>query len=113
MGKYKQDTRLLAVNTPLGEDVLLIAGFSGREEMSRLFGYQLEVLSENQSIAAKDVVGQDLTWAVQHVDQEPRFFNGFVSRFTASGVLIRGMRLYRAEVVPWLWFLTRTANCRI
>src|SRR5262249_36200743 len=34
-------------------------------------------------------------------------------RFAAAGTGARGSRSYRAEVVPWLWFLTRTADCKI
>ena len=35
-----------------------------------------------------------------------------MSRFSA-GDESHGQRGYAAEVVPWLWFLTQTANCRI
>ncbi|MFH2002398.1 MAG: type VI secretion system tip protein TssI/VgrG, partial [Planctomycetota bacterium] len=41
-----------------------------------------------------------------------RYFTGLVSRFEHIGVLGRRAH-YRAVVKPWLWFLTRTANCRI
>jgi type VI secretion system secreted protein VgrG len=101
------------VNSSLGEDVLLLRAFSGREEMSRLFRFQLELLSENYAITAPEIVGQGVTFSVNRFDKEPRFFHGIVSRFTAGGRHFRGFRTYRAEVVPWLWYLTRTANCRI
>ncbi len=26
---------------------------------------------------------------------------------------VKGVRTYRAVVVPWLWFLTQTTDCRI
>jgi type VI secretion system secreted protein VgrG len=108
-----QDTRLLSLATPLGDDVLLLTAFSGRETMSQLFSYQLQMVSGNESIAPEDIVGKNVTWAVSFVDREPRCFNGFVSRFSAAGHYPRKLRTYRAEVVPWLWFLTRTTNCRI
>ena len=37
--------RVMEIVTPLGEDVLLFHGMSAREEMSRLFEYQLDLLS--------------------------------------------------------------------
>jgi type VI secretion system secreted protein VgrG len=43
---------------------------------------------------------------------EKRPFHGIVSQFVA-GDEQHGRRNYRAEVVPWLWFLTKTADCRI
>jgi type VI secretion system secreted protein VgrG len=113
MDNYTQDRALIAVNTPLGKDVLLLLGFSGREEMSRPFRYTLEMLSSKDSLAAKDVIGKSVTWMVRRADRGPRYFNGIVSRFMAGGFQIRGLRYYRAEVVPGLWFLTRTTDCRI
>jgi type VI secretion system secreted protein VgrG len=113
MGTYTQQKRLLSVTTPLGADVLLLTAFVGREEVSRLFSYQLDLLSENAAVAAKDIVGQGVTWTVRHVDSEPRHFHGVVCRFAVGPTKFRNLRHYRAEVVPWLWFLTRTANCRI
>ena len=113
MATYTQENRLLAIDSPLGKDVLLLTGFSGREEMSRLFAYHLDLLSEQDKIAAKDIVGKPVGWCVQHYHDEPRWFHGHVQRFCAGGQQTQGLRAYRAEVVPWFWFLTRTANCRI
>jgi type VI secretion system secreted protein VgrG len=76
MVDYKQDNRLLQLNTPLGKDVLLLAAFSGTETMSRLFHYQLEMYSTRDDLSAKDIVGKNVTWFVHHVDSEPRYFNG-------------------------------------
>nr|MCH9671532.1 type VI secretion system tip protein VgrG [Gammaproteobacteria bacterium] len=46
-------------------------------------------------------------------DGAPRIFNGYVRRFTGGASHMREFRRYSAEVVPWLWFLTRTSDCRI
>src|SRR5262249_36198666 len=37
----------------------------------------------------------------------------FVSRFSCGGKSVQDLYQYSAEVVPWPWFLTRTANCRM
>src|SRR5262245_31707751 len=108
---YTQDKRLLNLSTPLGKDVLLLTAFSGTEALSQLFGYRLEMLSTRDAIAPRDIVGRNVTWAVVNHAKQPRLFNGFVSRFSAGGSGAGKLRSYRAEVVPWLWFLTRTANC--
>lgn len=113
MASYTQAQRSLSVTSPLGSDVLLLLGFNGAESISRLFTYQLDLTSSNDTIAAKDIVGKSVSWSVSRVDEAPRYWNGVVSRFAASSVNRRGLRTYRAEVVPWLWFLTRTTDCRI
>jgi len=112
MASTTQENRQLAVHTPLGKDVLLLESFAGNEEISRLFSYQLEMRSQEDSISAKDIVGKNVTFQVQLADGTPRYFNGFVCRFSA-GSRETGLRRYQAEVVPWLWFLTQTADCRI
>ncbi len=112
MSEATQENRQLGLETPLGEDVLLLSSFSGREEISRLFSYQLEAVSSQETIEPRDIVGKSVTFRVSLADGSPRFFNGLVNRFSA-GSRESGMRTYRLEVVPWLWFLTRTADCRI
>jgi type VI secretion system secreted protein VgrG len=99
------------VETPLGKDVLLLHSFSGAESMSRLFIYNLTMLSENPSIPFASIVGQRVTVTLKG-PQGVRYINGFVSRFAQSGNDAR-FTYYRAEIVPWLWFLTRHADCRI
>jgi type VI secretion system secreted protein VgrG len=110
---FKQANRLLNLDTPLGADVLDITAFSGHEEMSRLFKFQLELFSAKNSITADQIVGKNVTFSVKLPDDSHRNFNGFVSRFMAGDEDHLGRRYYRAEVVPWLWFLTLSADCRI
>ncbi|MBN2492831.1 MAG: type VI secretion system tip protein VgrG [Planctomycetes bacterium] len=112
MASYTQEGRRLAIATPLGKDVLLLVRLSGHEEMSRLFSFELELLSERDDIAAKDIVGKNVSFSIRLLDDSLRYFNGFVKRFAYGGSDDRLSR-YTAEVVPWLWFLTQTADCRI
>src|SRR4051794_30144485 len=113
MATYTQEKHLLSLSTPLGKDVLLLASFFGQEELSRLFGFELVMLSEKDAIAPKDIVGKEVNWAVARGTQPPRYFHGVVSAFSAGAMHGRTLREYHARVVPWLWFLTRTADCRI
>jgi type VI secretion system secreted protein VgrG len=109
---YTQENRLIAIDTSLGKDVLLLQGFTGHEGISSLFSFHLDLASENDSISFKSIIGQSVTIRVSPADKNPRYFNGFVSRFAQSGSDVRFTN-YQMEVVPWLWFLTRIADCRI
>lgn len=111
---YTQQHRLLGLDTPLGKDVLLLQDLTGHEGLSRLFSYELNLLAfEHSSISFQDIVGQKVTISIQLPDGTPRYINGYVSRFTQGDTDDRMFTHYRAEVVPWLWFLTRQADCRI
>ena len=112
MSAYTQEMRPIAVETPLGKDVLLLTAFSGNEDISRLFQYDLEFQSEKKTIKDKDIVGKNITFWVEFPDGSPRYFNGIVQRFAYAGTGDR-MSVYRASVVPWFWLLTRTTDCRI
>jgi len=108
-----QEYRQLAVGTPLGDDALLLRSFSGTETLSRLFSYRLEFVSEDPDIQFKDIVGQNVTVRVQpSPSDEPRYFNGYLSTFEHVRSET-GVTRYAATMVPWLWFLTLTSDCRI
>jgi type VI secretion system secreted protein VgrG len=110
--QYTQQNRLISITTPLGKDVLLLQSFTGHEGISRLFNFELDLLSEDPAISFEAIVGQKVTISIKLIDGNERYLNGFVSRFAQSGSDERFTH-YQAEVVPWLCFLTRTADCRI
>jgi uncharacterized protein involved in type VI secretion and phage assembly len=56
-----QTERPIEVSTPLGEDVLLFRRMEASEELSRLFEYELELLSKNKAINLEDLIGQNIT----------------------------------------------------
>jgi type VI secretion system secreted protein VgrG len=102
----------MAIETTLGEDAFLLISFSGTEQLGRLFEYKLELASEDYQIKPESIVGQNVSIRLNLGNSGIRYFNGYVNHFTqltASSQLAR----YRATVVPWLWFLTRVADCRI
>jgi type VI secretion system secreted protein VgrG len=102
----------MEIATPLGDDVLLFHGMHAREEISRLFEYQLDLLSPRGDINLDEILGKNVTVKLALKKDATRYFNGYVTRFSQSGTYGRYHR-YVAVVRPWLWFLTRTADCRI
>ena len=112
MGKFKQDPHRIEVETPLGQDVLLLTTFQGLEEFSRPFHFGLRMISDENHIDPTAIVGKSVTAKLKYPDTGARFFNGVVSRFAYQGTTDR-YSIYFAEIVPKLWFLTRTADCCI
>ena len=108
-----QTNRKLAILTPsLGEDVLLLKSFSGSEQMGRLFHFEVELRSEDHELKFEDVVGEKACVRLDLPTGETRFFHGHVSRFVQMSPRAT-LACYQATIVPWLWFLTRRADCRI
>lgn len=108
----QSDSGLFKIETPLGENKLLLKGFRGSEGISRLFRFELDLLSEDNGISFTDIIGKNVTITVKLADGSPRYFNGVISRFGQGGS-DETFTSYYAEMVPWLWFLTRNADCRI
>ena len=107
-----QANRLLHFSCTLGTDVLLLTAFSGTEQFNQLFSYQLELISDTPNIQPKQLVGTPVRWSVQRADGSRRHWHGYVNQM-ALGDTEDGRRNYRLTVVPWLWFLTQTSDCKI
>src|SRR5436190_14432329 len=104
--------RAMEITTPLGPDVLLFHAMRVHEELGRLGSCQVELLSACGDIKVDDILGKNVTVKMALPDDSVRHFNGYVTRFAQGGACGRYHR-YVADVRPWLWFLTRTADCRI
>jgi type VI secretion system secreted protein VgrG len=112
MASFTQDNRPLQVSTDLGKDVLLLERFSGDERVSAPFRFTLEMLSENHAVDPAAVLRKPIVVTAIVPGGEKRVFHGMVSRFAAGGRRA-SLTTYRAEMVPWLWFLSLTSDCRI
>jgi type VI secretion system secreted protein VgrG len=109
---FTQDNRPLRVSTSLGKDVLLLERFSGEEHISSPFRFNLEMLSEKAYIDPDTVLRKPVSVTVVNPGGEERYVHGIVNRFATSGRRA-GLSSYRIEIVPWLWFLSLTSDCRI
>ncbi len=113
MGKYTQSNRRIAVTTPLGKDVLLLVGFTGREGVSQPFSFQLDLVADNDDDVPFDkLLGQKVTVEVALPSGKKRHWNGLVSR-VGQGARDKWCTRYWAEIVPQLWFLTKKVQSRI
>jgi type VI secretion system secreted protein VgrG len=112
MAKLEQEGRPIGVETPLGKDKLVLTGFEGEERLSGLFNFTLKMMSEDDAIDPKKIVGERVDFFVRHQDGEERWFNGLVNGFSYKGGDDR-VHHYTANVVPWMWLLTRGSDCRV
>lgn len=122
MATYLQADRPLVVSTPLGKDAMLLVGFSGREGISELFHFELDLLAEDDTKVAFDrLLGNRITVQLTVPAHGDRYFSGICSRVAESGSHeIEGegshralFTAYKMDVVPQFWFMTKRAQSRI
>jgi len=112
MSLYIQDNLKLKVSTPLGPNKLLLSSFRGEEQISGLFHFNLEMVSEDNAIDFQAIVGKSITVTLRLGNDVEHHLNGIVARFVQEETNLRLTRYY-ADVHPWLWLLTKTSDCRI
>jgi type VI secretion system secreted protein VgrG len=109
---YIQKTLRLTLTTPLGENKLLLRAVTGEEQISGLFRFRLEMVSEDQKLDFSAIVGKAVTVTLLLNDGTKRYINGVVGRFIQEDSNVR-FTTYYADIYPWLWLLTKAQDCRI
>jgi type VI secretion system secreted protein VgrG len=113
MPRYSQTDRAFRVEVPsLGDDVLLLEGFTGEEHVSEPFEFTLQCLSEETGIDPKKVLREPMILSIRLPDGSDREIHGLCNRFAQQGK-DEDLTSYEAEIVPWLWFLSLNQDCKI
>ena len=99
-------------NSPLPPEDLLFLAMEGTEELGRSFVYEIDLLSLKDDIDFEAVLGHDACVELDLPAGGTRYFHGYVTHLAQTGFHGRYIS-YRAHLRPWLWFLTRSADCKI
>ena len=93
------------------DDELRVTAFAGREGISELYGFRIELCCDNPAIDIHAMLGRKCALGVIGEDGT-RHVSGIVQRFERTGC---GSRLtyYAARIVPVHWLLTRRHKSRI
>jgi type VI secretion system secreted protein VgrG len=93
-----------------GENAFLLRAISISDRINGLFDIDIELLGDYDR-RFDAILGEALTVSCG-LPQGGGFVHGYVARFEQTGSAGR-FASYRATLRPWLWFLTRTSDCRI
>ena len=102
----------ITLSCPLPAADLFFAAMTAVQGLSVIEEFELDLLSEKPDLEPEKLLGQNMDVAVTLPDGGTRHFNGVVMRFGIAPSQGR-YYAYRASVRPWLWFLTRTADCKV
>ncbi|WP_158622692.1 type VI secretion system Vgr family protein [Aquabacterium soli] len=95
-----------------GKGKMQLMSLSASEGLSRPFEYQVEILSDKPDLDLEKFLGKSMSIALE-LPEGKRHFNGLVARFAHSGRRTKQFFHYQATLRPWLWFLSRTQDCKI
>ena len=119
MAVWSRSKAMLTMSSPLGPDVLIPISLAAHEGISRLFAFNVNAVCQTGVINPDDLLFQPAALALQDNDGTVlRHFHGIVQQISAEGP-VRGVtgasdfESYRIVLVPKLWFLDQTVDCRV
>lgn len=119
MPAWSRETALLMMTSPLGKDALIPFELSAREAISAPFLFEIRAFSQLGTFDPDKLLYQAVCVLLQEKDGAGvvRYFHGIAQSVSAEGGLteLRGanLRAYRITLVPKLWFLSQTVDCRV
>ena len=105
------------MTSPLGEDGLIPISLSAREGLGQTFSIEVQAVSQNGAIDPDKLLNQSACVTLQASSVPVRRFHGIVRSVSSHGGT-RGAAndeyyIYRLTLVPRLWFLNQTVDCRV
>lgn len=108
-------SRTFTAHSSLG-DQLEFRSLAGNEQISRLFEYRVRLISQNASIDAKSLLGQDMTIEVDLTTEMggagKRYMSGQVAQWSSVG-RDGDFNAYEAVLRPWLWHASKRSDYKI
>jgi type VI secretion system secreted protein VgrG len=104
-------TAPITFESALGGD-LLFRDMAWTESLGSLPEGRVTLLSTKADIRSDQILGKAVSVKFEVAAGRFRYFNGHVTSFQRGGSTGRFFTYY-ATLHPWLWYLTRTADCRV
>lgn len=117
MTAWSRATASLTMTSPLGPDALIPTFLSAQEGISQTYFFDVHVVSQNGIIDPNKLLNQPVCVTLQSDGLPIRHFHGIVQSVSSHGS-VRGQSndehyVYRLVLVPRLWFLSQTVDCRV
>jgi len=98
-------------SSPFGSSVAFLS-MTGRETMGRPFSFEVDLLSDSDSLDLKEILAKPASVIMERMDGTLREFNGLVTELSLVGEHGKFTR-YRCVMRPALWFIGQNRKCRI
>lgn len=108
-------TKRIRVITALNDETILFRQLQGKESLSSLYYYEVELLSPNPALDLDALLATSMSVQIQAQQAQSRQISGVVTEaeFIGRESLTTRYYIYKFTLRPWLWYLTQTRDCRI
>ena len=118
MPTWSRSTALLTMTSPLGADVLIPISLSAHEAISTPFQFSVEAVCQHGTVEPNKLLNQPACVTLQANGAAIRHFHGIVQSVSGSSLHRRQgggdtHTILRITMVPKLWFLSQTVDCRV
>lgn len=103
--------KFLFVSTAVDKNTFHVVRFKGTEGLSSLYRFEITLISSREDLDLGEILQRSVEFIIKR-DEGDISFKGILSAFEQLHQT-GGMVFYRAEVVPWLWWSTRTHHNQI
>lgn len=118
MATWSRSTAMLTMTSALGADVLIPIALSAHEAISQPFQFNVEVVCQQGTVDPNQLLYQPACVTLQANGNPIRYFHGIVQSVSA-GAPVRSAStadtytVYNLVLVPKLWFMSQTVDCRV
>ena len=103
----------LSMTPQPGSGLLAPTALWAEEGISRPFLFTTQLVSDRPDISAGSMLYKPVCITMRPASGPPRFFHGIVRDFGYAGSWLRDFWSYSAQIVPRLWFMSLTRDCRV
>jgi type VI secretion system secreted protein VgrG len=117
MTTWSRRTAMINMSSPLGDDTLIPISLAAKEHISEPYTFDVRAVCQQGLVDPDTLLYQPCCITLQSNGEPIRYFHGIVQSISAVGS-IRGQdvgehQMYHLTLVPRLWFLNQTLDCRV
>ncbi|PHM72507.1 type VI secretion system Vgr family protein [Xenorhabdus kozodoii] len=108
--------RNIIAHSSLGDDSLIFKSLKGKEKLSTIYSFEVELFSEKKDLDIKELRNKPISIEIKNpanISEKPRFLSGIVREATICGYYDNYHYLYKVIIQPALFILTLNKDFRI
>ncbi|MBD2797986.1 type VI secretion system tip protein VgrG [Xenorhabdus sp. 18] len=108
--------RIIIAHSSLGDDALFFKSLKGKEKLSTIYSFEVELFSEQKDIDTKALRNKPISIEIKNpanISEKPRFLSGLVREAITCDYYDNYHYLYKVIIQPALFILTLNKDFRI